>query len=177
MIVLFDVDGVIADFDAHYVKVARMTLGRDVYINFSGDAFVATERYDVNEEEASRIKRSMMVRSAVDMLPLPGAVDAIKRIDMRHDVYFVTAPFCPYHHTWYNDRQWWFVEHFNKRLSRKIIFTHCKELVRGDVFIDDKPSNVEKWRKANPEGSGIIWGQHTDDWSKLEEMIESHLSS
>lgn len=158
MIVLLDVDGVVADFDAHYVKIARLTLGRqNIYVNFSGDAFSATERYGVNEEEARRVKRALMARSAVDMLPMPNAVEAVKRIDKRHDVYFVTAPFCPYHHTWFNDRQWWLEEHFCKRLSTRVVFTHHKHLVRGDVFVDDKLKNVKMWCGHNPEGTGICW--------------------
>ena len=44
----------------------------------------------------------------------------------------------------------WLTEHFPWIHRDNVVFTKRKELVRGDLFIDDHASNAKAYRKANP---------------------------
>jgi len=47
-----------------------------------------------------------------------------------------------------DDKREWLKEHFNFK-KEDIIFTSRKELVMGDILIDDKPATYEKFKKLN----------------------------
>jgi 5'(3')-deoxyribonucleotidase len=60
--------------------------------------------------------------------------------------------------TWASERQQWLAEHFG--ISHKhLVSTPAKYLVRGELFVDDKPEHVEQWQAANPCGVGVLWSR------------------
>ena len=74
--------------------------------------------------------------------------DAIKSVNKllsldKYEVYFLsTAP-------WGNTSAWtdkriWLEEQFGEKINRKLILTHRKDLVKGDILIDDRPNNGAK---------------------------------
>ena len=71
------------------------------------------------------------------MQPMPGAIDAFHELARRHDVYIVsTAPWA--NSTAWSDKRDWVVRHLGKAAEKRLILTHHKQLVRGDVIIDDR---------------------------------------
>jgi 5'(3')-deoxyribonucleotidase len=62
-----------------------------------------------------------------------------------HDIYFVTKPVDHSHHC-LREKQMWVTKHFPFIGLKKMVFTGQKHMVRGDVLIDDLPSNLEKFR-------------------------------
>ncbi len=75
--------------------------------------------------------------------PIPGSKEAVQKLlDMGHDIYIAsTAP-------WNNPNAWgqkrnWIADHFPK-LSRKVTLTHHKNLLIGDVLIDDTTYRGQK---------------------------------
>lgn len=78
--------------------------------------------------------------------PLPGALEALKEIHKKgHHIVIVSAPSHPGNSasakiSWIRQHMPW----FNKR---DIILGHHKHLVKGDVFIDDSPDNIELYRR------------------------------
>ena len=85
-----------------------------------------------------------------DMDPLPGALEAYRAlVDRGHDVYILsTAP-------WGNPSAWsdklqWVKEHLGLIAHKRLILTHHKHLLRGDLLIDD--------RRAR--GAGAFAGRH-----------------
>lgn len=83
-----------------------------------------------------------------DLDPLPGAVEAIKALDKAgHNVVMVSAG------SKHPDTAGHKLEWFKRVLGfsrKKCIIGHQKELIRGDVFIDDSPPNIQKYRAAWP---------------------------
>tara|TARA_B100001094_G_C18102887_1_gene756761 strand:+ start:768 stop:1247 length:480 start_codon:yes stop_codon:yes gene_type:complete len=75
--------------------------------------------------------------------PIPGSKEAVQELlDMGHDIYIAsTAP-------WNNPKAWmqkrlWIEEHF-PALKRKLTLTHHKNLLVGDVLIDDTTYRGQK---------------------------------
>lgn len=116
---------------------------------------------------------------------IDGAKNAFDWLNREHEVYFVTASYV-----------------FNLALSEKmfclkglldvtgqwlndhIIITQHKELVQGDVLIDDCAENIHKWRNmaSNTRKSGLLFGQPWNkdneyslyphaSWSEIEDII------
>ena len=71
------------------------------------------------------------------MTPMPGALEAFEKLANEHNVYIVsTAP-------WDNSSAWsdkrdWVVRHLGEAAEKRLILTHHKNLVRGDIIIDDR---------------------------------------
>jgi 5'(3')-deoxyribonucleotidase len=87
------------------------------------------------------------------LLPYPGAVEAVRELDLRHDVYCVTSPFSGPH--WMPERTAWLREHFGFDKSH-VIHAYTKRLVFGDLLLDDKPETVGGWADAWP-GDALLW--------------------
>lgn len=87
--------------------------------------------------------------------PYPGAAEAVKELQDISEVIVVTSPF----HgsaTWTHVRESALEKHFGIH-HEDVIHAKRKAFVRGDVLIDDKPSNLQEWREAHPEGKPIYW--------------------
>ena len=71
------------------------------------------------------------------MQPMPGAIDAFRELAQHHDVYIVsTAPWA--NSTAWSDKRDWVVRHLGEAAEKRLILTHHKNLVRGDIIIDDR---------------------------------------
>jgi len=83
------------------------------------------------------------------MEPMPGAVEAFEALAREHDVFILsTAP-------WDNPSAWsdkllWVRKHLGEAARKRLILTHHKYLVRGDVLIDDR----------RRRGAGAFAGRH-----------------
>lgn len=76
------------------------------------------------------------------MEPMEGAIEAVRQLAHLHEVYIAsTAP-------WGNPSAWqdklrWVQRHFGEGpdgpFYKRVILTHHKELLRGDVLVDDRP--------------------------------------
>jgi 5'(3')-deoxyribonucleotidase len=97
------------------------------------------------------------------MNPLPGALDGVRSlIGMGHDVWIATKPPTGIPHA-YADKVAWILEYLPE-LKRKIVLTHDKSLLRGDVLIDDRP---HKANARNFAGHVITFGLGVDWWEVL----------
>ena len=68
--------------------------------------------------------------------PMAGAIESVQKLtDMGHDLFIATTP--PWNHptAWGQKRNW--VEEHLPQLKRKMFLTHRKDLLIGDVLIDD----------------------------------------
>ena len=100
--------------------------------------------------------------------PMPGAIDAVAAlIDMGHNVFIATTP------PWNNKDAWgqkgkWVEEHLPS-LKRKVFLTHRKDLLKGDILIDDTTYRGQR----DLEGEFMHFGQNGMDWKYVTETIES----
>lgn len=80
-----------------------------------------------------------------NLKPIESAISSVEKLlhSEKYEVYFLsTAP-------WNNPSAWtdkrlWLVEQFGDKINRRLILTHRKDLVKGDILIDDRPNNGAK---------------------------------
>jgi 5'(3')-deoxyribonucleotidase len=97
---------------------------------------------------------------------MPGAKKAVaKIIAMGHDVFIASTP------PWNNPDAWgqkrnWIEEHF-PALKRKVFLTHRKDLLIGDILIDDTTYRGQK----DFNGTFLHFGQNELDWATISTML------
>lgn len=119
-ILYIDMDGVIVDFDSGINKLSAADKVK--YIN----------RYD----ETPGIFKLME--------PLPGAIDAVKKLSDHYDIYILSTAPWDNHGAWSDKIEWikkYFGDDENSVLYKKLILSHHKHLNRGSVLIDDRLKN------------------------------------
>jgi 5'(3')-deoxyribonucleotidase len=91
-----------------------------------------------------------------EFAPNAGALDFCEWARGRgHGVYAVTAPLGS-SETWAHDRERWLKDDLGFD-GKRVVHVADKSVVAGDVFVDDKPSNVADWSKANPGRLAVLW--------------------
>jgi len=168
LILLLDVDGVLADFVTPFLKYINEVLDR----SYTKDDFSGHDIEDclgLSYEERNEVRMHIdRMRMARTMAPLPGAIEAVKRLSESAAIFFVTSSLTS-SQTWEWDRRAWLDEQFGKGWGKKAQFVKDKYLFRGDIFIDDAPDNVEKWAAWNPDKSPVLWSQ----WYNAEHTIQA----
>lgn len=155
--VLLDCDGVLADFRTGALDTIEQVIGHRVEAETDWEIFGHLS--DEHREKVFGIVRS--AGWCADLKPYPEALEAVREIMERADVYIVTSIFrgSP---TWTYDRTAWLAEHFGIGWQN-IVFTNAKYLVQGDVFVDDKPAHVREWGKHFPEGNPVMWSRWLEE--------------
>jgi len=99
---------------------------------------------------------------------MPGAKEAVKKLlDMGHDLFIATTPPWSHPSAWGQKRNW--VEKHFPALKRKMVLTHRKDLLIGDILIDDT-----KWRgQPDFKGQWFHFGKNGMDWKYVIETIET----
>lgn len=152
MIILLDVDGVIADFLTPFIALGNKISGLSLQESDIKDWEVA----DIFPEQYRKqiVQEAKAQGFCSNILPYPRAIEAVKSLKILGDIYVVTSPW--HSQTWVYERSEWLNKYFDFD-RRKIIYTSSKYLVRGDILIDDKVDTVEKWIELNPSSIGFIW--------------------
>ena len=98
---------------------------------------------------------------------MPGAKDALIRLNHDFDIFIASTPPWDRPDMWSAKREW-IAKHF-PYLKRKLILTHRKDLLIGDILIDDS-----RWR-GQPDFKGHwLWfgtAQRCLDWPSTLELI------
>ena len=110
--------------------------------------------------------------------PVPGAAEALQRLmDAGHEVYIVTATLLENIPEKMNDLLF---KYFPFLSWNQVIITHEKQIIRGDVLIDDGVHNLEGGdyakilmtaphnRNYDAEANGMI---RVQDWTEIEKVI------
>ncbi len=143
-VLLLDCDGPCACFD--------LTICKAVNPNLTIDDLRKLNDWDCfklfNEEEMKTCLKILEDPQFWADLPVnepaQKAVEAFRKTDIK--VVFLTAPWtgCK---EWDSVRRNWLKKHFEVDGRKDVIITSGKELVIGDVFIDDKLENIQNWDK------------------------------
>jgi len=113
------------------------------------------------------VKRPDEVLDFSTFEPMPGAIEAVEKIiAMGHDVYIATTP------PWNNPAAWgqkrdWIEEHL-PQLKRKMFLTHRKDLLKGDILVDDSTYRGQ----YDFDGTFMHFGKHYD-WDMVVNSIET----
>lgn len=142
-LVLVDCDGVLSDFDGALISAINNKI-TDAEVRQLGE-------WDIlklfNKEEAKKAESLLEEDTFWRYLPVrPASITGIEKLRSKNcEIVFVTAPYksCK---TWADARRYWLKYYFDAK-DDEIIITSRKDLVFGNVFIDDKISMVEKWKE------------------------------
>tara|TARA_R100000315_G_C5196304_1_gene114965 strand:- start:201 stop:650 length:450 start_codon:yes stop_codon:yes gene_type:complete len=116
--------------------------------------------------EIPDVKRPDEVLDFSKFEPMPNAIESVRKIiDMGHDVFIATTP--PWNHpdSWGQKRNW-IVEHLPE-LSRKMFLTHRKDMLIGDILVDDTNTRGQE----NFHGTWMHFGKHYD-WDMVVNSIQ-----
>ena len=113
------------------------------------------------------VKRPDEVLDFSTFEPMPGAIDAVEKIiAMGHDVFIATTPPWNNPDAWGQKRNW--IEEHLPQLKRKMFLTHRKDLLKGDILIDDSTYRGQR----DFEGEFMHFGKHGMDWPYVTETIQ-----
>jgi 5'(3')-deoxyribonucleotidase len=176
---LLDVDGILGNFvDPALDEVAALTGLRHQHDDVTKWDIMECLGIpdDVADAAYARMKREGFCAS----IPVyPGAQDGVELLRSVCNIYIVTSPLGgPY---WSHEREAWLWEHF-RIPGKTVISTAAKYKCVGDVFVDDKNSNLQKWQAAHPQGCAVRWnvrsnsdepwaGLGTNNWHELRGIV------
>jgi len=99
---------------------------------------------------------------------MPGAIEAVKSLtEMGHDLFIATTPPWDHPESWAQKRAW-VLEHL-PQFKKRMFLTHRKDLLKGDILIDDSVSRGQ----PDFEGEWMHFGQDGMDWPYVVETIRS----
>lgn len=138
MIVLFDMDDVIADTSECLYKILRKE--HPDILEFQHDR----THHDIKDEyspENLKIVQSVLYSPdfQLSMPAVPGSLEAVLEIDKRgHNVIFCSTPHAHYE-TCVVQKYQWLEARLGRTFARKLMLSDDKTIVYGDLLIDDKP--------------------------------------
>jgi 5'-nucleotidase len=116
-----------------------------IYIDLDGviaDFITAIENHPLRNQAPYDIHPDTIPNIFLNLGTIPGAFDAVNTLldDNRFEIYFLST--APWNNTsaW-TDKRIWLENLFGNKINRRLILTHRKDLLKGDVLIDDRPNN------------------------------------
>lgn len=150
--ILLDIDGVLADFEGA-VRRTCAEVGHDL-------AAVTAHNFTDNLPAlvyAHYVGASTQFGWCSAIEPYVGAALLVAELRTLGDVVAVTAPLlhCP---TWESERRAWLLKHVG---IRDVVSTRRKDLVWGDVLVEDNADNLRAWHARWQRDSYGILVRHT----------------
>lgn len=153
--VLLDVDGVLAAFHVKALAEINDKYGTKLDINTFPSWHITEGMPPKMQQEVHDSWRTEGWCLGIPVFE--SSVMAVQKLREVADVYFLTAQMIdsPY---WMWERTQWLKQHFQAQ-DADIIFTLSKQMVMGDVLVDDKPENIQHWSEAHPTKTALLWDQ------------------
>jgi len=180
-ILLLDVDGVLANFVAGALKSLKDLFDiagtHDDVVDWHFETC-----FNLDDAQLAKLMHAWKQPGWCAALPVyDGAREAVVALHQHAVVHPLTAPFDS--QTWVMERDAWLLEHFGFP-RKEIVQTEAKHLVKGDVFVDDKPEHVINWQRAHPSGVAVLWarpynrtaawrGLRTNDWAEVISIVKA----
>lgn len=166
--ILCDCDGVVADFNSRYLECLSVVTGQK-YRTEDVITWYYTHSLGITPKQEQRATE--LLSHNLDFEPFEGSVEAVSELAREHDVVFVTAPHRNIER-WAYARQEWLEGRFP---GIPIVHTHNKELIDGDIIIDDRPENIERWLDEHPFGTGVLWTRpYNESWIGGHSLIRTN---
>lgn len=161
-ILLLDCDGVLANFIEATLRILKK---KDPSIHYEHHDVHTWDQFDsfpdhikYRDEVYAELKKS----GGCTGIPVyDGAKEGVAKLQELVEIVMLTSPFKG-SETWVHEREKWLEEHFGLS-HKKMIHTGLKELVFGDIFVDDKPEHILRWSKRHPTGHAIVWHQRYNE--------------
>lgn len=139
MIILVDMDDVLADFDGEFYQRWNVKHPeRKIVPPDERKCFYIKD--ELPKECGPLISGINAEKGFIRSLPeIPGGIKAVNEMaEMGHQVFICTAPL-DFYENCVLEKYIWVDEHMGFGWTKKIILTKEKAMVRGDILIDDKP--------------------------------------
>jgi 5'-nucleotidase len=170
MRVLLDMDGVMADLMSHWADMLNRYHNANITVDDFKDWKVEKAVPHLTYEQVHEFLADPGF--FLHLQPIPGAIEAVKDLmSDGQDVVFVT--YCRAGH---EDKRKWVERHLPGFPMANIIFAERKELIQGDVLVDDGLHNLEAWQAEHPTGVAVAFdtpynqswhGPRITDWSEF----------
>lgn len=146
---IIDMDGVLADVYQQFIAMEEKESG----IVIDPASLIGKAEYEVFKNGRKHVNSKGFFRDAPLM---DGAVDAIKTLNEKYDVFIVSAAMefpasLP-------EKLAWLTEHFPFIAWQQIVFCGSKAIVQGDIMIDDHFKNLDNFK-----GQTILFTQPHND--------------
>lgn len=164
-VTLLDVDGPCALFDLTILHAVnpKITI-QDMRELNDWDVFKLFTKEEMKQCEKLLEDPQFWMNLPVNQ-PALRAVERIRQLGGR--VVFLTSPWdgCK---EWDHTRRSWLKKNFGAKGREDVIITSAKDLVYGELFIDDKLANIEAWhRRWGQDGrKGVLFETNTNFMSE-----------
>jgi 5'(3')-deoxyribonucleotidase len=181
-ICLVDMDGIVANFERRAIQVYNQKVGTSLD-EFNVDKYVGDKTIIDESIDKWIYRKSFQEQFFFAEIPvIENAQEGIRLLSEHFDIYFLTTEYRSNPTCVYEKQQW--LETYFPKWADNTIFTKHKNMVYGDILIDDSPMNLQKWsdswgglqtvKTASLEYAWInkeITTFYHKDWLKLAEMI------
>ena len=107
-----------------------------VLVNF--ESGIAKLSEETKEQYKGRLDEVPGIFSLME--PADGAIETVHLLSKHYDVYILSTS--PWNNpTAASDKIEWVKKYFSEIFHKRVILTHCKNLVMGDYLIDDRGKN------------------------------------
>jgi 5'-nucleotidase len=154
-ILYLDMDGVLCDFDSEIKKVHPTIFEHEDHEDHDYRGKVIDEIVEADPRLFLRLEL------------IPGAFEAVTKLQLDFEVYFLSTPMWNVPHS-FMDKRLWIEKHFGDSAKKRLILSHRKDLNIGHYLIDDRLKN----------GAAEFIGEHIHfgtpkfpNWSSVIEYI------
>jgi 5'-nucleotidase len=138
MIILIDMDGVIADFEGRVIEELNKNYP-EIKIIVNRDKGIVDFYKERDEKTYKIIEKIIYSKSFIKNLkPIKGSKEALKYLlDKGNDVFICSSPLTKTEYS-FSEKFNWIIDNLGEEWRRRLILVKDKTLIKGDILIDDK---------------------------------------
>lgn len=147
-VLLLDMDGIIADFNLYSLQTYNRIHGTK-YDETNVEKYIGDHEVIDPTIDAKALRKPYRDPGSFINLPvIPGSQAAVAKLLNFFDIYVVTTQYYG-NPTCVHEKHVWLQRHF-PAIADQGIYTKHKPQVRGDILVDDRPTNCQAYKAANP---------------------------
>lgn len=172
---LIDMDNVVADLMTKWLASYNTT-----YNDCLTREHITTWQIDLHASKCSAEQFHKFIEDPgffTDLEVIPDAIEVTTRLQAKgHKIYFVTAT--PYNSpTGGYDKYNWVEKYFPHIGKERVMQTHHKHMIKGDILFDDGPKNLQDFQGIKiamdfPYNRNVAVNYRVKSWLEFEKIID-----